>query len=128
MIEILYPIALTWAEARKYATYNFETGVCTWNKLPRFLFESDAECDEWNFANFGKPAGKMTDSGYFSITIPNHGTVSLHRFIWFVVTSECPEIIDHINHDKADNRWENLRNVTAKENSRNRSKHSNNTS
>ena len=35
-----------------------------------------------------------------------------HRLIWFKEYGHWPEVIDHINGDKSDNRIENLRNVT----------------
>ncbi len=42
-----------------------------------------------------------------------------HRLIWKYMTGEDPDIIDHINGDKFDNRWHNLRNVDATLNSHN---------
>lgn len=44
-----------------------------------------------------------------------------HRLAWFYMTKQWPsEFIDHINHDKQDNRIANLRQVTASENAHNR--------
>jgi len=37
--------------------------------------------------------------------------LKLHRLIWLMVYGEWPEIIDHINFDKKDNRLVNLRSV-----------------
>lgn len=42
-----------------------------------------------------------------------------HRVIWKMVTGEEPDIIDHINGVKDDNRFENLRSVTTSQNNLN---------
>ena len=42
-----------------------------------------------------------------------------HRIIYLMVTGKEPNHIDHINHNKSDNRWDNLRNVMQEENNRN---------
>jgi len=72
--------------------------------------------------------GTLTPEGYLATTLydgMNKKSVStlLHRLIYFLQTgTNVPEgcIMDHINHDRVDNRWENLRVVTPSENSRNR--------
>ena len=57
---------------------------------------------------------------------PNGPRFDLNRFIscnrvaWLLMTGEWPEYeIDHINRDKSDNRWVNLRAVTHAQNARN---------
>lgn len=42
-----------------------------------------------------------------------------HRVAWFIMTGEQPNIIDHINGNRSDNSWQNLRNISKKENSLN---------
>jgi hypothetical protein len=42
-----------------------------------------------------------------------------HRIATLYMTGDWPEEVDHINGDKADNRWENLRAVDVKTNRQN---------
>lgn len=51
-----------------------------------------------------------------------------HRVIWKMITGDEPAIIDHINGDKVDNRFENLRSVASVDNQRNMKKYKNNQS
>lgn len=52
-----------------------------------------------------------------------------HRLIWKIIKKNDPiGDIDHINHEKTDNRIENLRDVSRSENQKNRKLNKNNTS
>jgi hypothetical protein len=64
------------------------------------------------YGSRGKVIKNKRNDGY--ITLLNH--TRGHRFAWFYVYGEVPNIIDHINRDRSDNRILNLRNVTRKEN------------
>lgn len=67
-------------------------------------------------------------TGYVSITIDKKFNAA-HRLAWLYMTGSFPENeIDHINQDKADNRWINLRDVTTSENLKNKKLRSDNKS
>ena len=75
----------------------------------------------------GKPIGRYDRDGYLRASFRNK-TQRVHRLVWLYVYGVWPEIIDHINHNKADNRVINLRSVSRLENQRNRSLSANNKS
>lgn len=56
--------------------------------------------------------------GYLSVCVGKKQYLA-HRIIYMMKEGFWPEHIDHINHNKQDNRWKNLRSVTQEENNRN---------
>ena len=74
---------------------------------------------------------KPHHSGYLYIRITVNEKAkqfSLHRLAWLYTHGYLPEFIDHINHDRSDNRIDNLREVSRIENNMNQSKAKHNTS
>jgi hypothetical protein len=63
----------------------------------------------------GNPIKRKNGQGY--ITLMNN--TRAHRFAWYYVYGEIPNIIDHLNRDRSDNRLSNLRNVDRKTNNMN---------
>jgi hypothetical protein len=99
---------VTQERAKELLEYTPENGLLVWKKT-----NSNA-------------AKKGTIAGYLSKT-DNRVSVRIdsklykaHRVIFLIVTGEWPEEIDHINGDSSDNRWDNLRSVTHRENMKNR--------
>jgi len=102
MVELL-----SQAQLRDILEYNPETGVFRWLKATA------------QRVKIGDVAGTPI-RGYTIIKINNKQHCA-HRLVWLHVYGVWPEDqIDHINHDRSDNRMANLREVTRKENSKNR--------
>ena len=83
--------------------------------------------DTGSFLRYDGYFGCIRPDGYWYI---NYGGTQYmaHRLIWKYMTGEEPNEIDHINRDRSDNSWDNLRSVTHKQNSRNQKKRVTNTS
>lgn len=66
-------------------------------------------------------AGTLTKNGYVSVGSKGVKAYA-HRIVWFMHYGEIPKgfDIDHINHDRTDNRIENLRIVSRSENLKNK--------
>jgi hypothetical protein len=72
-------------------------------------------------------AGYINDQGYKIICL-DKTKYRVHRLVWLCETGHAPKgEIDHINGDRTDNRFSNLRDVTRAENKRNVGKPVNNT-
>ena len=89
---------------REILNYNPDTGIFTWKKRTT---RSDL---------LGKTAGSPHSSGYISIAILNQKRLA-HRLAWLYMTGKWPvNHIDHIDGDKTNNAFSNLRDVTRSEN------------
>ncbi len=71
-------------------------------------------------AVIGKEAGCVGSQGYRRLVVESKQFLT-HRVVWEMFNGSIPKgwQIDHINHNKTDNRIENLRLVTAKSNAMN---------
>ena len=103
-------------------TYNPETGAFVWRERPVAHFPDGKPTPEhraamWNGKYAGKPAFTSNDPrGYFRGAVRGMN-VYAHRAAFACVHGRWPEVeIDHINRDKSDNRIENLREVSHREN------------
>jgi len=75
----------------------------------------------------GKIAGGARKDGYCRISINNKRYYS-HRLAWLYMYGENIKTIDHINHNPSDNQINNLREVTHRDNCKNRKIFSTNSS
>jgi hypothetical protein len=70
----------------------------------------------------GKISGSMTKDGYV-VTSVDSKLYKCHRLAWLYMTGSWPQgQIDHINGNRSDNRFENLRDVTQTQNIQNQRK------
>ena len=67
----------------------------------------------------GKRIGYINSSGYHCVQV-DRKMVRVHRIVFFLHHGYMPEIVDHIDGDKNNNKIENLREVTQKQNTWNR--------
>lgn len=114
---------------QEFLDYNPETGELIWKERNRKWFKTNRAFNSWNSKYAGKKAfGSLANTGYFQGSIFNR-MYHAHRIIWFYMTGNFPKSqIDHINHNRTDNRWFNLREVSRQDNNKNLSKAVNNTS
>ena len=103
---------LTQDDVRRALDYDAQTGVMTWRT------RTDRD-HSWNMRFADEVAGNTMGHGYRCINIL--GKLHLvHRLAWLWMTGEWPPgNIDHINRDRADNRWCNLRLASASQNAMN---------
>lgn len=93
-----------------------------------FLIWKPRDSARWNSANAGNRAGYMEKSGYTRGTLAGKRHL-VHRIIWTLVNGSPPEgNLDHIDGDRSNNKIENLRACSAKQNQGNRRHSKNNTS
>jgi len=103
----------------KLFNYDATTGVLTWKiKAAQRLKISDV-------------AGRLRKDGYLQVTSKNKSHL-VHRIIWDMLHPDSTllgsDFVDHIDHNRINNRPENLRKVTRTENARNQTRRNTNTS
>lgn len=99
---------LTAARLRQLVAYDPISGLFEWRSL-RF----SAICP-------GSRAGRLNDRGYVVFKLDQR-EYRAHRLAWLYVTGSWPvNQIDHINGDRSDNRFSNLRDVDGHVNAQNK--------
>lgn len=92
-------------QVRELLSYDPKTGKFFWNQQRGYKYKC------------GDIAGGLNTKGYLVVRICKK-QYRCHRLAWLLMTEQDPGIyqIDHINGDKSDNRWANLRLATNAQN------------
>lgn len=106
---------ITQKRLKEVFDYNGETGMFTWK-----ITKSSKSIK-------GNLAGSVSDKGYLTVRIDG-GFYRLHRLAWLYITGSHPEgQIDHIDRNKTNNKFNNLRITSNTENCRNKTMNKSNT-
>lgn len=110
---------ITQEALKKLLHYDPDTGLFTWIRKPSKHSSQSL---------VGRNTGYTGAHGYVYIGLSRKQHRAHQLAFLYMTGSNAPDQVDHINHDRSDNRWENLRAVSRVENLRNQSKYSNNKS
>jgi len=106
--------------------YDPEKGELFWKRRNEKMFSGSVKrsashiAANWNSRNAGKPAFTAIGSHGYRTGTFNGKRFLLHRVAFLLQTGEWPKhTIDHVNGDRLDNRWSNLRQATRGQNNRN---------
>lgn len=107
--------------------YDELTGELTWKHRHPDWSATPSHSKMWNTKFAGKKALSYKDTKGYLCGNVLYKLQRTHRVIWCMVTGGWPENdIDHIDGDRTNNKWSNLRSVTKYENKRNMSIRSDN--
>jgi len=88
--------------------YNPETGILTWKRRCQEMFPNKGTMESWNNRCAGTSPSHVDNIGYVSTSILDKN-IHAHRVVFLYCHGYLPEIVDHKNRIKTDNRICNLR-------------------
>ena len=99
--------------------YDSSTGILKWKSRPLDHFATVRGWRTFNSQKAGKVAGTENLNGYLQVCI-NKKVFLVHRLAFILNEHNLDGYhVDHLNHDRKDNRWANLRLVLQSENNKN---------
>ncbi len=108
-------------------SYNKDTGKVFWKKRPAHHYARRSDMVRQHSTYSGNLVGGVGNHGYLTVFLRGKGRL-LHRLIFCMENGYYPEMVDHINHNRTDNRLRNLVAADPLSNSRSASKNRQNTS
>lgn len=101
-------------DKNEYEIYNSKVLISIYNRKAEII--EKAIIDKEDVQKAKKYKWYLSEYGYIATTLKNRKNLFLHRYLM-----NCPKdkVVDHINHDKTDNRKCNLKICTQKENMQN---------
>lgn len=119
---------LTQEYLKELLTYDPDTGIFVWKERLSNHFKNERDKNAWNTRYANKICGGNRDDGYILVRI-NKSNYLAHRLAFLYVEGYLPEnFVDHIDRNPANNKWDNLREVSKKCNAQNCKLFKNNTS
>ena len=110
---------LTSEIAHELLYYDSDNGLLFWRLRADRWFKTPGLAKLWNDKHANKEAFTTEfDKGYKRGFVLGKPYLA-HRVAWLMQTGEWPEQIDHVNGNRSDNRWGNLRSVSHAENCKN---------
>tara|TARA_R100000951_G_scaffold65450_1_gene55245 strand:+ start:385 stop:927 length:543 start_codon:yes stop_codon:yes gene_type:complete len=122
---ISHPIS--YQKAKELIKYDPETGDLFWLPRNETHIKRPSSLKTWNTRYSNKKITTVDSKGYLFCSIFGK-QYRAHRIAWLIYYGEWPNIIDHINGIRTDNRIVNMRSVNVHENSLNRGINSKNKS
>ena len=106
---------------RQLLRYEPETGKLFWRKRSADLFQNKKICNTWNSKFANAPAFTSKILGGYLIGSIHNKKYYAHRVIWAIQTGAWPKNhIDHKDGNRANNKFENIRDVTRGQNNSNK--------
>lgn len=108
--------------AQRLLRYDPDQGLLFWKARPISDFPTKSAWAAWSARFVGKVAGTTGPGGYLQVNCAAlGGSCRASRLMWAIHTGEQPpEAIDHIDGNRQNNKWSNLRAASFCANNRNR--------